>query len=147
MTYGFATVISEFAVGPGIGEKAISLEAGTIAAEALQAEGGQAADGAFFVLSQGKNGTQELVGKSSQIPAIFHVSTGEYVLTASAGLAKLTATVKVEPGKVSLVRMVLGAGTLDVKTFTAAGSPKNARAWHMLYPVSADPAKRMAPLF
>ena len=145
VTYGFAAAISEFTVGPGIHEKAISLEAGTIAAEAVQAEGSQTAEGAFFVLSRAKNDMQELVGKSSQVPAIFHVSAGEYVLTASAGLAKLTAIVKVEPGKVSVVRMVLNAGTLDIKTFATGSTPKSVQAWHMLYPAPAESTKRMAP--
>ncbi|MBI4725281.1 MAG: hypothetical protein HY765_09970, partial [Rhodomicrobium sp.] len=123
VSYGFASATGEFTAGAALAETTISLNAGTVAAEALQAPEGPAADGAFFVLFRRKSAAaMEELGRSSEIPAAFHVNAGDYTLTASAGLAKTSTDVKVEAGKVSAVRMTLNAGTLEIKTFAAEGS-------------------------
>jgi hypothetical protein len=140
LTYGSAAATGEFAVAAaGKVEKTIPLEAGAIAAEALQAPGGQPADGAFFILRKPKTG--EELGRSSEAPALFHVNAGEYVLSASAGLAKLDAAVKVVAGKVSVVRMAMNVGALEIKTLAAEGSEKPVPAWHVLTPVTGDASK------
>ncbi|MFZ1110265.1 MAG: hypothetical protein WAN43_18190, partial [Rhodomicrobium sp.] len=139
LTYGSARASGEFAVASGTVEKTIPLEAGTIAAEALQAPGGQAAEGGFFILRKPKTG--EELGRSSETPALFHVNAGEYVLSASAGLAKLDASVKVVAGKVSVVRMAMNVGVLDIKTLAAEGSEKPVPAWHFIAPLAQDASK------
>ncbi len=136
--YGFAAGTGDFTVGAGKTEKTIALDAGTIAAEAFQTRDSQSASEAFFVLYRRKSAAAlELIGRSSESPAVFRVNTGNYVLTAFAGLAKLDAAVKVEAGKVSAVRMALNTGTLEIKTL--AGDSKPVTAWHEIYPAASQP--------
>ncbi len=145
--YGFATAEDGLTVSGGKNEKTIVLNAGTIAAEALQTSDAQAAEDAFFTLYRRKTpAALEELGRSSEDPAIFHVNSGDYALTASAGLAKLDANVKVEAGKVSLVRMALNVGTLEIRTFAVEGSSTPVPAWHRIFPITSDPAKAAAPL-
>ncbi|MGO9172310.1 MAG: hypothetical protein ACLP7P_10140 [Rhodomicrobium sp.] len=140
--YGFASAEDAIAVGAGKVEKTISLNAGTIAAEALQAQGSQAAEDAFFVLYRRKTAVAlEELGRSSEAPAIFYVNAGEYAIAATAGLAKLHTDVKVETGKVSAVRMALNVGVLEIKTFAVEGSSKPVPAWHRLYAAASGPGK------
>jgi hypothetical protein len=145
--YGYASGSSEFAVGGEKVEKIIPLDAGTIAAEALLTRETQAADGAFFILYRRKTAAAlEELGRSSEVPALFQVNAGEYVLSAVAGLAKLDTVVKVEAGKVSSVRVALNVGILDLITFAAEGSQKPVPAWHQLYAATQEPGKSSAPL-
>jgi len=140
--YGFASAEDSIAVAGGKVEKTISLNAGTIAAEALQAQASQAAEDAFFVLYRRKTAAAlEELGRSSEAPAIFYVNAGQYTLAASAGLAKLHTDVKVEAGKVSAVRMALNLGVLEIKTFAVEGSSKPVPAWHLLYAAASGPGK------
>ena len=143
VAYGFATATGEFTAGASKTEKTIALDAGTIGAEALQAPGSEPAGGAFFALYRRKSpAALELLGRSSETPAIFHVNAGDYVLTASAGAAKLDTTVKVQAGKISVVRMALNTGTLDIKTFAAEGASKPVTAWHEIYPAASQPGQQ-----
>jgi hypothetical protein len=145
--YGFASAEDGLSIGADKAEKTIVLNAGTIAAEAFQARDAQPAENVFFILSRRKSASAlEELGRSSQMPAIFHVNAGDYVLSASSGLAKLDAAVKVEPGKVSAVRMALNVGTLEIKTVAAEGASKPMPAWHRIFPATAEPAKGAVPL-
>jgi hypothetical protein len=139
LTYGSAAATAEFAVAAAKVEKTIPLEAGAIAAEALQAPGGAPAEGGFFILRKPRTG--EELARSSETPAMFHVNAGDYVLSASAGLAKLDAPVKVAAGKVSVVRMAMNVGALEIKTLAAEGSEKPVAAWHVLTPLAKDVLK------
>ncbi|MGO8954419.1 MAG: hypothetical protein ACLPWS_15050 [Rhodomicrobium sp.] len=143
--YGFASAEEFIAAGAGKVEKTISLNAGTIAAEALQAQASQPAEDAFFVLYRRKTAVAlEELGRSSEAPAVFHVNAGEYTIAAIAGLAKLHADVKVEAGKVSAVRMALNVGVLEIKTFAVEGSSKPVPAWHRLHAAASGPGKAPA---
>lgn len=127
LTYGYATGSAEFSVASGKVEKTIPLEAGAIAAEALQDAGGAPVEGAFFTLYKPRaGGGREELGRSSETPALFHVNAGEYALTAVAGLAKVDAPVKVVAGKVSVARVAMNVGVLEIKTFLQEGSQKPA---------------------
>jgi hypothetical protein len=145
--YGFASGEGGLSVGADKVEKTIVLNAGTIAAEAFQARDAQPAEGVFFILSRRKSGgALEELGRSSQTPAIFHVSAGDYILSASSGLARIDAAVKTEAGKVSAVRMALNVGTLEIKTFAAEGVPTPVPAWHRIFPAAPEPGKGAGPL-
>jgi hypothetical protein len=145
--YGFALGEDGLSIGTDKVEKTIVLNAGTIAAEALQARDGPPAENVFFVLSRRKSGGGlEELGRTSQVPAIFHVNAGDYVLSASSGLARLEAAVKAEAGKVSAVRLALNVGTLEIKTFADDGASKPVPAWHRIFPAAAEPGKGAAPL-
>ncbi len=145
--YGFASAEDSFAVNGSKAEKTVALNAGTISAEGMLTREAGAAEGVFFILSRRRQGgALEELGRSSESPAIFHVNAGEYVLTAMAGPAKLDSAVKVEAGKVSVVRMALNAGALEIKTSEAEGSPNTVSAWHRIYPAASEPGKRQAPL-
>ncbi len=140
--YGFASAQDSIAVNGGKVEKTVALNAGTIAAEGLQTQGAGAAQGVFFTLSRRKQGGgMEELGRSSESPAAFHVNAGEYVISASAGPAGLASTVKVEAGKVSVVRMALNVGTLEIKTYEVEGAANTVSAWHRVYP-AAESAKK-----
>ncbi|MGA7323675.1 MAG: hypothetical protein WBX25_04145 [Rhodomicrobium sp.] len=141
-SYGSATASNEFSVGPTKAEPVIIVNAGTVAAEALQTPGGMPADDAFFILYRrnAQGGTEE-VARSSEFPATFHVSAGEYVLSAYSGLAKLDTNVKVEAGKVSAVRIALNVGTLELKTLAAEGSLKLVPARQEIYAGAPEPGK------
>ncbi len=142
--YGYATATDEFTVAGEKTEKTISLEAGTIAAEAFQTRDGPSADGTFFVLYRRKTAVAlEELGRSSETPALFHVNAGDYVLSASAGLAKLETNVKVEAGKVSAVRLALNVGTLEIKTSEVSGTAQSLPVWHRIYSLAADSTKAM----
>jgi hypothetical protein len=144
--YGFASATAEFTVGTEKVEKTISLEAGTIAAEALQAMEAPAAEGAFFILYRRKaSATPEELGRSSEAPAVFPVNAGDYALSVVSGLAKVDTPVKVEAGKVSAVRIALNVGTLEIQTFAAEGSPMPILAWHQIYPAGQDSGKGKIP--
>ncbi len=135
--YGFASAEDSIAVNGGKAEKTVALNAGTIAAEGLQTQGAGAADGAFFKLSRRKQGGGlEELGRSSETPTAFHVNAGEYVLSASAGPAALASTVKVEAGKVSVVRMALNVGTLEIKAYETEGAAGTVPAWQRIYPAA-----------
>lgn len=147
VTYGYATAGDSLTVNGGKAEKTVTLNAGTIAAEGLQAPGGPAAEGVFFVLSRPRpGGAPEQLGRSSESPATFHVNAGQYLLQASAGLAKIDTAVRVEPGKVSLVRIALNVGTLEIRTVEAEGTAKAVPAWHRIYPAASAPGTKPAPL-
>jgi hypothetical protein len=140
VNYGYAAAASEITVGSGKAEKTIPLDAGTIAAEALQAPGQQAAAGVFFILYRRKSAAAlEPVGRSSESPALFQVNAGDYVLSASAGLAKMETGVKVAAGKVSAVRMALNIGTVDIETVAPQGAPRSLPARHAIYAAGAQP--------
>jgi hypothetical protein len=136
--YGFASAASDVTLGPGKTEKTVPLNAGTIAAEAYQARDASQAEGAFYALYSPKSSPHaELIGRSSESPALFHVNAGDYVLSASAGLAKLDAPVKVAAGKVSAVSIVLNTGIVQIDTFLSAAASKPAAAWHEIYATNA----------
>ncbi len=138
VAYGLATAIGEFTLGADKVEKTIPLEAGTIVAEAQQAPSGPPADGAFFIVSQMTSAGREELGRSSGAPALFHLNAGDYLLSAFAGAATLEAPVKVIAGKVSVVRMPLNVGALEIKTFAKEGSPELVTAWHRISPAPSD---------
>jgi hypothetical protein len=140
--YGLASAQDSIAVNGGKVEKTVALNAGTIAAEGLQTQGAGAAQGVFFTLSRRKQGGgMEELGRSSESPAAFHVNAGEYVISASAGPAGLASTVKAEAGKVSVVRMALNVGMLEIKTYEVEGAANTVSAWHRVYP-AAESAKK-----
>lgn len=146
-SYGYASGASEFTIGGEKADKIVVLDAGTIAAEAIQSREGKPAEGAFFVLYRRKTAAAlEELGRSSEVPALFQVNAGDYVLSAVAGLAKLEILVKVEAGKVSAVRLPLNIGELDLKTFAVEGASNPVPAWHQLYPASQNAAKGAIPL-
>jgi hypothetical protein len=145
--YGYARAEDTIAVNGSKTEKSISLNAGTIAAEGLQAPESGPAAGVFFILSRRKQGGGlEELGRSSESPATFHVNAGEYVLSASAGPAGLISNVKVEAGKVSAVRVAFNVGTLEIKTYEAEGAANPVSAWHRIYAAAPGPGKKAAPL-
>ncbi len=147
LAYGFATASGEFTLGAEKVDKTIVMDAGSIAAEALQASAGPAAGDAFFILYKQKtSAAREELGRSSETPALFHLNAGEYVLSALAGPAKLDTTVKVVAGKVSAVRIVLNVGTLEIKTFAKENAPELVTAWHQIFPAASDSKKGSAPL-
>ncbi len=146
-SYGYARAEDTIAVNGSKTEKTISLNAGTIAAEGLQAPEAGPAGGVFFILSRRKQGGGlEELGRSSESPATFQVNAGEYVLSASAGPAGLISNVKVEAGKVSAVRVALNVGTLEIKTYEAEGAANPVSAWHRIYPAASGVGKKAAPL-
>lgn len=143
--YGLASAQDSIAVNGGKVEKTVALNAGTIAAEGLQTQGAGAARGVLFTLSRRKQGGgMEELGRSSESPAAFHVNAGEYVLSASAGPAGLASTVKAEAGKVSVVRMALNVGTLEIKTYEVEGAANTVSAWHRVYPAAESAKKPLA---
>jgi hypothetical protein len=146
-TFGFAKGSGDFTIATGKTDTAINLGAGTIAAEALQTPGGQPASDVFFILYRRKGPTAlEELGRSSETPAIFHVNAGEYVLSALAGIAKRDASIKVEAGKVSAVRMPLDMGILELNAFAAEGQSKPVPAWHSIYTAVPEAGKTPGPL-
>ena len=141
LTYGLATASGEFAVGSEKVEKAFPLNAGTIAVEAFQVPDGPPAASAFFILYKQRSAVaREELSRSSEVPAFFHVNAGDYALSALAGLAKLDASVHVEAGKVSAMRIALNVGTLEIKT-SVKESPGDIQAWHQITPANPDPRK------
>ncbi len=145
--YGLASALDSITVNAGKAEKTVALNAGTISAQGFLTRDSGAAEGVFFVLSRRKApGVLEELGRSSESPAMFHVNAGEYTLQAFAGLSKVDSTVKVEAGKVSVIRMALNAGILDIKTLAVEGSPNAVPAWHRLYAAASGPGKAAAPL-
>jgi hypothetical protein len=138
-TYGYATASEEFAVASGKVEKTVALEAGTVAVEALQTAGGAPAGGAFFTLYRLKaGGGQEELGRSSEAPALFHVNAGSYALLAVAGLAKVEAPVKAVAGKVSVARVAMNVGVLEIDAIAQEGARKTAPAWQHITPLGAE---------
>jgi hypothetical protein len=138
VAYGLATGNGEFTLGAEKVEKTIALAAGTIVAEAQQAPNGPPVGDAFFIVSKPNTPAREELGRSSGAPALFHLNEGNYVLSAFAGAATLDASVKVIAGKVSVVRMPLNIGALEIKTFAKEGSPELVAAWHRLSPAASD---------
>ncbi len=138
LAYGLATATGEFTLGAEKVEKTIPLDAGTIVAEAQQALNSPPAEDAFFVVSQMTSAGREELGRSSGAPALFHLNAGGYTLSVFAGGATLEAPVKVVAGKVSVVRMPLNVGTLEIKTFAKEGSPELVAAWHRISPATPD---------
>ncbi len=146
-TYGLASAAMEFSVAGDKAEKTLSLEAGSISAEAVQTKDGQHAEESFFILYRGR-AKQDEIGRSSENPAIFHVPAGDYILTASASGSKADAPVKVEAGQTAQLTIALNIGTLEIKTYAAEGSQKEASAWHWLYPSGGTvPILRIAGAF
>ena len=139
VAYGLATGSGEFTLGTEKVDKTIALDAGTIVAEAQQAPNGPPVGDAFFVVSQKTSVGREELGRSSGAPALFHLNAGDYVMSAFAGSATLEASVKVVAGKVSVVRMPLSLGNLEIKAFAKDGSPDLVAAWHRLSPAVSDP--------
>ena len=147
VAYGLATGSGEFALGTEKVEKTIALAAGTIVAEAQQAApNGPPVGDAFFIVSKPKTPTREELGRSSGAPALFHLNEGDYVLSAFAGAATLDASIKVVAGKVSVVRMPLSVGTLEIKTFAKEGAPELVAAWHRLSPAASDSKNGALPM-
>ena len=147
MSYGLATGSGEFTLGSEKVAKTIALDAGTIVAEAQQVPNGPPVGDAFFVLSKQKTpAAREELGRSSGAPALFHLNAGDYLLSAFAGSATLDASVKVIAGKVSVVRMPLSVGTLEIKTFAKEGSPELVTAWHRLSPAASDSKNGAIPV-
>ncbi len=145
-SYGYATAIEEIAVAGAKVEKAIVLNAGTIAAKAVQAPHGEAVKGALVILSRrGPSGLVEELGRSTESPASFYVNAGDFSLAAAAGQAKSDANIKVEAGKTASIELALNAGAVEIETFAGGESRKPVSAWHRIYPVSAEPGK--APAF
>lgn len=147
LAYGLAIASGEFALGAEKVEKTIVMDAGTIAAEALQAPAGPSAADAFFILYRQKtSAAREELGRSSETPALFQLNAGEYVLSALAGPAKLDTAVKVVAGKVSAVRIALDVGTLEIKTFAKENAPELVTAWHQIFPAASGQRKGSVPL-
>jgi hypothetical protein len=147
LAYGLAAASSEFTLGAEKVEKTIVMDAGTIAAEALQTPAGPPASDVFFVLYKQKtSAAREELGRSSEKPALFHLNAGDYALVAFAGPAMFDTTVKVVPGKVSAVQIALNVGTLEIKTFAKENSPELVAAWHQIFPAASDQKKGSAPL-
>lgn len=145
--YGLASAEDSIVVNGSKIEKTVALNAGTIAAEGMQTRESGAAAGVFFILSRRKaGGGLEELGRSSETPTAFVVSAGEYVVSASAGPARLVSNVKAEAGKVSVVRMALNVGTLEIKSYEAEGAANTVSARHRIYAAAADPAKKAVPL-
>ena len=138
VAYGLATATGEFTLAAEKVEKTIPLDAGTIVAEAQQAQNGPPVGDAFFIVSQMTSAGREELGRSSGAPALFHLNAGGYTLSAFAGGATLEAPVKVLAGKVSVVRMPLNVGTLEIKTFAKEGSTELVAAWHRISPATSD---------
>ncbi len=142
VTYGFAKAEDSITVNGGKTEKTVLLNAGTIAAEGLQKQGGRAAEGVLFVLRRRKQGGGlEELGRSGGMPTAFHVNAGIYELSALAGPAALTGTVRVEAGKVTTVRMALNVGTLEIKAYETEGAAGKVSAWHRIYPAGGASKK------
>ena len=141
LAYGLATATGEFTLGAEKVEKTIPLDAGTIVAEAQQAPNSPPAGDAFFVVSQMTSAGREELGRSSGAPALFHLNAGGYTLSVFAGAATLEAPVKVVAGKVSVVRMPLNVGALEIKTFAKEGSPELVAAWHRVSPAATSDQK------
>ena len=144
--YGLATGSGDFTLGTEKVEKTIALDAGTIVAEAQQAPNGPPVGDAFFVVSQKTSAGREELGRSSGAPALFHLNAGDYELSAFAGSATLEVSVKAIAGKVSVVRMPLSLGTLEIKTFAKEGSPELVTAWHRLSPAASDSKNGAIPV-
>ncbi len=145
-SYGLATGSGDFTLSAEKVEKTIVLDAGAIVAEAQQAANGPPVGDAFFTVSRSKTTGREEVGRSSGAPALFHLNAGDYILSSFADSAKLETPVKVIAGKVSVVRMSLGVGALEIKTFAKEGSPELATAWHRLSPVASDSKNDALPV-
>jgi hypothetical protein len=147
VAYGLATGTGEFTLGTEKVDKTIALDAGTIVAEAQQAPNGPPVGDAFFVVTQKTSVGREELGRSSGAPALFHLNAGDYVLSAFAGSATLEASVRVVAGKVSVVRIPLNLGTLEIKAFAKDGSPDLVAAWYRLSPAVSDPKSGGLPVF
>jgi hypothetical protein len=146
VTYGLATGSGEFTLGTEKVEKTVTLNAGTIVAEAQQAPNGPPVGDPFFIVSKPKSQAREELGRSSGAPALFHLNEGNYVLSAFAGDATLDASVKVVAGKVSVVRMPMNIGALEIKTFAKEGSSELVAAWHRLSPAASDSKNAALPV-
>lgn len=124
----------------------ISLDGGLLAARALAVPGGLPVSPVFFQVFTEANGQREETGRSSAEPATFNLSAGRYILRANAGLASLETPITVEAGKVTSVDMALNIGTLELKTFAAAGVPKLLPSVHNIYPAQSPAQDRGKPL-
>ena len=147
LAYGLATASGEFTLGAEKVEKTIVMDAGTIAAEALQTPAGSPASDPFFVLYRQKTAAaREELGRSSETPALFHLNAGDYALAAFAGPAMLDTSVKVVAGKVSAVRIALNVGTLEIKTFAKENALELVPAWHQIFWAASGEKKSAPPL-
>ena len=154
VAYGLATGSGEFTLGPDRIEKTFTLDAGTLVAEALEAPNGRPLGDAFFaIFRQRPSSVREELARSSGAPALFQLNAGDYVLQAFANGASIEAPVKVLAGKVSVVRMALNVGTLEIKAFAKNGPSEAVDAWHRISPLvppspsgtqSANPALRVS---
>lgn len=139
--YGLAeaTYALKVQAGQTVNE-AVPLNAGLIAARALNVPGGTVLSPAFFTVSTAGAGERREIGRSSAEPATFHLNDGRYLLRAEAGLASLETEVDVQAGKVTAVDVALNVGSLELKAFAAAGDPKLLPATHNIY-AADDPAR------
>jgi hypothetical protein len=142
--YGYARAEDTITVGGAKLEKTVILNAGTVSAEGLQKAGGAKADNVFFLLTKRQEPSVEL-GRSSESPAIFQVNAGEYTLAAVSGPARIEGGVKVLAGQVSVVKMALNTGTLQIAAYEAEGATVPVPALHRIYAAAAS-AKKAGPL-
>lgn len=126
--------------------EAVPLNAGLIAARALNVPGGTVLSPAFFTVSSTGAGERREIGRSSAEPATFHLNAGRYLLRAEAGLASLETEVDVEAGKVTAVDVALNVGSLELKAFATAGDPKLLPATHNVYSADDPARERGRPL-
>lgn len=147
LAYGLATGGGEFTLGAEKIEKTFALNAGTMVAEAQQAPDGPPVSDAFFIVSrQQAPAFREELGRSSGAPALFHLNAGDYLLAAFADGATIEAPVKVVAGKVSVVRLPLNVGALEIKTFAKDGASEPVAAWHRISPVQAEAKSGSRPV-
>lgn len=147
LAYGLATGGGDFTVDSGKTEKTFALDAGSIVAEALQTPNGPPVGDAFFVVSRQKTpAAREELSRSSGTPALFQLNAGDYLLSAFADGAKQEASVKVIAGKVSVVRVSLNVGALEIKTFAKDGASEPVAAWHRLSLADPDGKSGATPV-
>ena len=147
LAYGLATGGGDFTVDSGKTEKTFALNAGSIVAEALQTPNGPPVSDAFFVVSRQKTpAAREELSRSSGAPALFQLNAGDYLLSAFADGAMQEASVKVVAGKVSMVRISLNVGALEIKTFAKDGSSEPVAAWHRLSRTDPDGKRGATPV-
>jgi hypothetical protein len=140
-TYGYASGSGEFTLVKGEKTEAIIvLEAGGITVDTLQAEDGAPADETLVAIFRGRSANEEL-GRSTERPALFYVNAGDYKIRATSGLARSEKTIRVEPGKVSAVRVALDVGVFEVKTAVSPATMATASLWHRLYRKDAGPGQ------
>jgi hypothetical protein len=146
-SFGLAAVRSSFSVAKGEKvQQRVAMPVASIAARAFDAPGGRQLDRAFFTLHRRDGATRIPVGRSSATTAIFHLLPGDYSLEATSGLAKREITLTAQAGKVTAADIALNTGSLEIKTFAAAGLPRLVSATHNFYPAQSTGNSGMPPL-